>query len=142
MRESHASTPDLKARGHDDNGKARGYDDNGKVEGDDDIGKARGHDDKVEGHDGKRMPGPRSQIHAVLVGHARAPRASPHCSRRNACRVKSSSFIGTLYCRLSKVRIVRLLRRRSAISSTRAVQMPWMFSNFEYVSRRTSASLM
>ena len=44
--------------------------------------------------------------------------------RRIACSVKSSSFIGTLYWSFSSERRVRLPRRRSLISSVRAVQMP------------------
>src|SRR5690348_964587 len=43
-----------------------------------------------------------------------------HCSRRSPCTVKSSSFSGTLYWSFSMRSTVRLLRRRSLISSTRA----------------------
>ena len=50
----------------------------------------------------------------------------PHC-RRIACSVKSSSFSGTLYWRLSSVSRVRLPRVRSNISSCLAVQMPCTF---------------
>ena len=56
-----------------------------------------------------------------------APAFPGHWSRRRACTVNSSSFIGMLYSSFSRRITVRLLRRRSVISRVRAVQMPWMF---------------
>src|SRR5262249_11809595 len=59
------------------------------------------------------------------AGSVRPPPAAHW--RRIACRVKSSSFRGTLYSSLSSVRRVRLPRLTSVISSCRAVQMPCTF---------------
>ena len=57
--------------------------------------------------------------------------AGTRYGRRIACSVKSSSFIGTLYCSLSSVIRVRLPRLRSAISMRRAVQMPCTLATSE-----------
>src|SRR5215469_7507939 len=60
--------------------------------------------------------------------------------RRRACTVNSSSFIGRLYSSFCMRRMVRLFRRRSVISSARAVQMFCTFWMSVACRRRTSWS--
>ena len=89
-------------------------------------------------------PKPRYVNSCALAGTANASRSSSdsHSGFRSACSVKSSSLSGMLYSSFSSVRIVRLLRRRSIISSRRAVQMPCTCTKSLYFSRRTTSVLM
>src|SRR4051812_23070105 len=60
-------------------------------------------------------------------GENRTNDRTSHDGRRRACKVKSSSFIGRLYCSFSSLRMVRLFRFTSSISIVWAVQNPWTF---------------
>ena len=96
--------------------------------------------------------GSRLQLGEAAIGEilrARRRSAAPaesagddHNGFRSACSVKSSSLSGTLYSSLSSVRIVRLFRRRSFISSRRPVQMPCTCAKSLYFKRRTTCVLM